>query len=136
MADPVGLIALGIEACKLLVEYVSAAKDLDSETSWALQAVRSLSHSLHMLHEIVSNSGFETLPSAQLVKERILSREGGLRKLNEQVDKCRSTAAPEKIARKIQQMKFPFRKGGLQSLGDHVSALRNDLQLAINVFQR
>ena len=147
MSDPLsiagsvaGLISLGIQVTKSLVDFYTSYKHQDSELAGTIEKLDGLLGILESLQETLSNRKFQA-DEKSLIKNIETSIENCDELIHELQAECqkfkKSTSNRVKTVIKVAGHRaiYPLRQSTLQKLDEDIGEIRGSLSLAIEVLQ-
>ena len=141
VASGAGLASFGLQCCKGLANYYSSYKAYDEKIGATHEELEILTKLFQNLENLLSRIPVDPAQASSLKHvERIidLSR-GRLQTLQDVLDSCQSIASSKKKSTRLQRIKsktlFPFKEQTLLIVRENVHNVRDDLHLAMQVFQ-
>lgn len=140
VASGAGLASFGVQCCKGLAVYYSSYKAYDEQIGATHEEIEILTKLFQSLEHVLSRIPVDPVQASSVKQvESILDPcRVRLQKLQDVLDGCQSIARPNKKSARLQRIKskasFPFKEQTLLSLRENVRSLREDLQLALQVF--
>lgn len=140
-ASAAGLASLGLQCCKGLTTYYNSYRNYDEQIGATHEQIQGLTAIFEQLDRLLSRNAANLAQSSSLQQaNRSLDRcRGSLTKLDSMLRGCQSVALPNTTLASWRRIKsqalFPFREQTLRTLRENVQSLRDDLQLALDIFQ-
>lgn len=140
MSDPLsisagaaGLMSLGLEVTKGLIQYYGSWKDSHDKVATMLELLEALFKTLKLLNEKILVTEVISRQSVDRFAESVISCASAIQRLKEKLQKAQSTK-PGLMA-SIRRAQYPFRETTLAKMHDIVSDLRSNLSLALDALQ-
>ena len=147
MSDPLsiaagaaGLLSLGIEVTKSLVDFYNAQKGREAELDGIVGRLQDLTETLQLLDKSLSGRLFQASERSSLAKieKSIATCDDYIQELQEECKKFDKTSsigvgAALKVA--ARNVTYPFRQSTLHKLDEDISEIRGHLSLALEVLQ-
>ena len=143
MSDPislagtaVGVVSLGLSVCQGLISYYSAVRDCPKEAKNMLQKLEGLKDVLEVLEDVFqSHDTLRTETAAvKTAKRNIQACKSGLEQLKNIMNECQ--AIPVKSGQDFfNRSLYPFRRGTIRAVLEHVESLQSNLDTSIDVLQ-
>ena len=129
-----GIVSLGIEVCKGLIDYYSSVKDQKTDIATTVSSISSLAASLDLLKDGIEGKKFDG-KIVENVQKSIDSCEDGILALQKKLGKIKEV---EKVDLKSKlhdigrKAIYPFRESTLVKLREIVDDVRSNLALALD----
>ena len=142
-ASAAGLASLGIQCCKGLTDYYSSYKTYNEQIGAIYEEIELLKSLFEKLERVLSRSTAHPVRESyvQQVNKIISSCRARLQELQSVLDNCERIASPRinSTSARMRNIKsqalFPFKEQTLLTLRKNAQSLRDNLQLALHVFQ-
>ena len=138
-ASALSVVSVGIQICQGLLIYYDDCKSFDDTVASLCRKVAWLRTTFEKCEEILNSRKRTTSRAHAHVLERINVSGHNLDKLKEALYSCQKHPKPQGFRANFhnyrQQVFFPFRKPHLIKLETAVSALQNDVQIALVILQ-
>lgn len=147
MADPlsvagsaVGIISLGLTVSQGLLAYYGPFKAYDEQIQDVSSRITSFNNTLKALEDVLANarilSSTVTTQSATVALDCIFNCKEGLERLENMLDKCRSSPSSKSFLGskfQINRVLYPFKRDTLVALLDTMSWLQADLNTSLQI---
>ena len=140
VASVAGLASFGLQCCRGLAVYYSSYKAYDEKIGSTHEEIELLTKLFQNLEDVLSRIpiGPVQASSVKHVESTLGRCRGRLQKLQDVLDNCQNIASPNNTSVRLQRIKskalFPFKEQTLRTVRENVHSLREDLQLALQVF--
>ena len=140
VASGAGLASFGLQCCKGLAVYYSSYKAYDEQIGATHEEIEILTKLFQNLEDVLSRIPVDPAQASSVKHvESILDLcRGRLQRLRDVLDNCQSIALSNNKLVRLQRIRskalFPFKEQTLLTLRKNVHSLREDLQLALQVF--
>ena len=139
-ASALSVVAFGIQLCHGLILYYDDCKSFDDTVASLCRKIAGLRTTFEICEEVLNNQTGTFSRAHTHVLESINVFREKLDRLNTGLDACQKHPKPHGFRANFhnygQQVLFPFRKPHLQKLESAVSALQNDVHIALEILQR
>lgn len=133
-----GLVSLGIEVCKGLLNYYQSWRTAETEVAGMYNSIESLAKTLILLESAINNGVFDR-QMVDNAEKSIMSTQDGITSLKKKLDKIKvlgkEGTLTEKAKAPFRRAIYPLKQSVLVKLKEVATDLRDDLALALNVLQ-
>ena len=140
VASGAGLASFGLQCCKGLANYYSSYKAYDEQIGATHEELKILTKLFQTLEDVLPRIPVDPAQASSLkhVESILDSFRIRLQKLQDVLHNCQNIALSNNKAIRLQRIKskamFPFKEQTLLTVRENVHSLRQDLQLALQVF--
>ncbi|KAL3462456.1 hypothetical protein BJX64DRAFT_288358 [Aspergillus heterothallicus] len=139
MADPAGLIALGIESCKLILKFCDGWRNFDDDLDNIKIKAEGLLSTLKLIGSLLSqNTAIQPAIAAEITT-KVLENEKWINKINERVTKwsvvTQAAGFGDKVRATGKKLTYPFRKDALLDTVKILEGLQMNLHTALLALQ-
>lgn len=145
MADPlsiigsaVGVISLGLDICHELLRFYQSWKNYETTISTMYAQLEDLTKTFNLLETSIRDRNLDPDIVAR-VEESIDACQEGIKDLEQELQKIKSTPNPENFREKLRahtkRVSYPFKESTLMKIHETISELRDDVSLALNTLQ-
>ncbi|RDW78887.1 uncharacterized protein DSM5745_05739 [Aspergillus mulundensis] len=139
MADPAGLIALGIESCKLIVQYIDKWRSFDDDLDNIKVKAEGLLSTLKLISSLLSqNPAIQPMIAAE-IGAKVLENEQWITKITNRVAKwslaTQNTGLSDKVRSAGKKITYPFRREALLDTVNILEGLQMNLHTALLALQ-
>ncbi|KAL2841754.1 hypothetical protein BJY01DRAFT_249422 [Aspergillus pseudoustus] len=139
MADPAGLIALGIESCKLIVKFCDGYKSFDDDLDNIKIKAEGLLSTLKLIGSLLTQNAAIQPAIAADITAKVLENEKWINKINDRVAKwslaSQNAVLGDKVRAAGKKISYPFRKGALLDTVKILEGLQMNLHTALLALQ-
>ncbi|THX47866.1 ankyrin [Aureobasidium pullulans] len=137
MADPVGVVSLGIEVCKALVKYYTSWKDAPRDVSNMCESLHRITGMFEAIHHKIERAQFHGRDADQ-VGRCISQCSSAITDLKLKLHKFEERGPQDKFGRLKEigyRLQYPFEKTTLLEIKANISDIRADLTEAMAILQ-
>ena len=139
-ASVAGLTSLGIQVAQSLIGFYQAYKDRDSDLAGTIRRLESLEGTIQYLESALAGRVFQAdeRPLVQNIERSVEECDGLIEELRLECEKFTKASTTGKLAAlKVagRQVTYPFRQSTLQKLDEDISAIRENISIALNALE-
>ncbi|KAL2816034.1 hypothetical protein BDW59DRAFT_12369 [Aspergillus cavernicola] len=140
-ASAAGLLSLGIESCKLIVNYCDGVRGFDDQIDSIGLKADGLLSTLQQIESLLNQTDGIHPTIAADIKEKVLQNENWIRKINERVMRWsvatqnQNTELSDKLRATAKKAVYPFQKESLMGTVDILQGLQMNLHTALLALQ-
>ncbi|KAL2159562.1 hypothetical protein VTH06DRAFT_2131 [Thermothelomyces fergusii] len=135
MADPVGLVSLGLEVCRGIIQYVDALKSRKQDLSTAKQHGDDLQEILDSIKTYVGGLGSDSDDTVKSIYPCLETCETEIRALNELIAELagsdKATSVKDKAKNTMKKVQYPFDRSKLQLFEERLRSSVRAMQVAL-----
>ncbi|KAL4909573.1 hypothetical protein BDW74DRAFT_174776 [Aspergillus multicolor] len=139
MADPAGLIALGIESCKLIVRFIDDWRGFDDDLDNLKVKAEGLLSTLKLISSLLSQNPAIQPAIGTEIAAKVMENEQWIKKINQRVAKwslaTQNAGLGDKVRAAGKKITYPFRREALLATVKILEGLQMNLHTALLALQ-